>query len=158
MNKKYLSYEEAVKKLQNYCAYQERCQEEVRSKLIELGVYGEELDCVIADLIEENYLNEQRFAVCFAGGKFRIKHWGRKKIVQELKAKKISDYSIRKALESEISEADYNNTLLDVLKKKANLLSEKDPYKRKQKLVQYAMSRGFETELVLEILKEMNSV
>ena len=154
MNKKYLSYDEAVKKLQSYCAYQERCQEEVRSKLIELGVYGEELDRVIADLIEENYLNEQRFALCFAGGKFRIKQWGRKKIVQELKAKKISEYSIRKALESEISVAEYSATLIEVLQKKANLLSEKDPYKRKQKLVQYAMSRGFETALILEVLKE----
>ena len=154
MNKKYLSYDEAVKKLQNFCAYQERCQEEVRSKLIELGIYGEELDRVIADLIEENYINEQRFAVCFAGGKFRIKQWGRKKIVQELKAKKISDYSIRKALESEISEADYRATLIEVLQKKANLLSEKDPHKRKQKLLQYFMTRGFEAQIILEVLKE----
>ena len=78
----------------------------MRSKLIELGVYGDALESVIADLISDNFLNEERFAKVYAGGKFRIKHWGRIKIVQELKSKKISEYSIKKALASEINEED----------------------------------------------------
>ena len=120
MTKKYLSQDEALLKMQHYCAYQERCQDEVRSKLIEYGVYGDALENIIADLIADNYLNEERFARAFAGGKFRIKHWGRIKIVQELKARKISDYSVRKALESEINDEDYRAPLLEVLNKKSN--------------------------------------
>lgn len=157
MTKKYLSQDEALLKMQQYCAYQERCQNEVRSKLIELGVYGEVLENVIADLISENFLNEERFAKAFAGGKFRIKHWGRVKIIQELKAKKISDYCIRKALESETNEEDYRATLLEVLNKKSNLLSETDKFKKNQKLACYAMSRGFEIELIWDCLNNFSS-
>jgi regulatory protein len=154
MKKKYLTYEEALLKMQQFCAYQERCHSELRSKLIESGVYGDTLEHVIADLISENFLNEERFAKAFTGGKFRIKKWGRKKIVQELKAKKISDYSIRKALDSEINEEDYRTTLKEVLNKKAKLLTESDPFKKNQKLAQYAIGRGFESELVWECLNE----
>jgi regulatory protein len=157
MTNKYLSLDEALLKMQQYCAYQERCQDEVRSKLIELGVYGVELENVIADLISENFLNEERFAKAFAGGKFRIKHWGRVKIVQELKLKKISEYCIRKALESEINEADYKATLLEVLNKKSNLLSESDKFKKNQKLALYAMGRGFEIELIWDCLNNFSS-
>ncbi len=143
MTKKFLSQDEALLKMQQYCAYQERCQDEVRSKLIELGVYGDALESVIADLITDNFLNEERFAKVYAGGKFRIKHWGRIKIVQELKSKKISEYSIKKALASEINEEDYRATLLEVLNKKAKLLSESNSFKKNHKLAAYLIGRGF---------------
>lgn len=158
MKKKYLSIEEAMQKLQQYCAYQERCHEEVRSKLLEYGVFGDSLEKVIADLISENFLNEERFAQTFAGGKFRIKKWGRKKIVQELKSKKISDYSISKALASEINEDDYRTTLNEVLNKKAKLLSETDRFKKCRKLALFAIGRGFEAEIVWHCLNELSDI
>lgn len=154
MKKTHLSYEEALQKLQKYCAYQERCQQEVRNKLIEYGVYGDDLESIIADLISDNFLNEERFAKVFAGGKFRIKKWGKKKIIQELKAKKISEYCIKKAIQTEITEADYLLTLSEVLNKKAKLLSESDKFKKNQKLAQYAIGRGFETELIWDCLND----
>jgi regulatory protein len=156
MTKKFLSQDEALLKMQQYCAYQERCQDEVRTKLIELGVFGDVLENIIADLILDNFLNEERFALAFAGGKFRIKHWGRIKIVQELKSRKISEYSIRKALASELNEEDYKATLLEVLNKKAKLLSESDKFKKNQKLAQYALGRGFEMELVWQCLNNFS--
>jgi regulatory protein len=155
MTKKYLSQDEALLKMQQYCAYQERCQSEVRTKLIEYGIYGDELENLIADLISDNFLSEERFAKAFAGGKFKIKQWGKVKIVQELKSKKISDYCIRKALESEINEEDYRQTLIEVLNKKSKLLTEVDNFKNNQKLASYAMGRGFETELVWECLNNL---
>jgi regulatory protein len=157
MTKKYLSQDEALLKMQQYCAYQERCQDEVRSKLIECGVYGDALESIIADLISENFLNEERFAKAFAGGKFRIKHWGKIKIIQELKSKKISEYCIRKAFESEINDSDYKATLLEVLNKKSNLLSENEKFKKNQKLALYAMGRGFEPELVWDCLNNFSN-
>ena len=147
-----LTTSELQKKLEYYCAYQERCHQEVVQKLWSLGISGPQQDELLVHLITHNFLNEERFAKAFAGGKFRIKHWGKIKIVQELKSKKISEYCIRKALESEINEADYKATLLEVLNKKSNLLSETDKFKKNQKLAVYAMGRGFETELVWDCL------
>lgn len=155
MSDKYLDYEEALKKMQNYCAYQDRCHREVRSKLLDLGVYGDRLEQIIADLIAENFLDEQRFANSFVGGKFRIKKWGRTKIKQELKMRDVSEYAIKKALLNEISEEDYLNTLQQLLEKKGRLTAEPNAFKRKQKLAQYAISRGFESSLVWEVLKDM---
>lgn len=151
--KKYLSKADALVKLQRYCAYQDRCHQEVRSKLIELGCYGQDLEDVMASLIEEKFLDEERFARSFARGKFRIKQWGRIRIQQELKMRKISDYCIRKAME-EIKEADYLNTLKEVLEKRASQIAEADDFTRKGKLAQYAMLRGFESELVWQVLSE----
>lgn len=149
--KKYTSKADALVKLQRYCAYQDRCHQEVRSKLIELGCYGHDLEEVMASLIEEKFLDEERFARSFARGKFRMKQWGRTRIVQELKLRKISDYCIRKAME-EISEQDYQKTLKEVLEKRATQIAEGDEFARKGKLAQYAMSRGFEGELVWQLL------
>ena len=90
--KKYISPEDALAKLQRYCAYQDRCHQEVRTKLIDLGVFGDTLEEIITDLIKDNFLNEERFARSYARGKFRMRKWGRIKIRQELKLRKISDY------------------------------------------------------------------
>lgn len=149
--KKYLSKADALVKLQRYCAYQDRCHQEVRSKLIELGCYGQDLEEVMASLIEEKFLDEERFARSFARGKFRMKQWGRIRIRQELKIRNISEYCLRKAME-EISETDYLKTLKAVLEKRASQIAEADDFARKGKLAQYAMSRGFEAEMVWEAL------
>lgn len=151
--KKYTSKADALVKLQRYCAYQDRCHQEVRSKLIELGCYGQDLEEVIANLIGEKFLDEERYARSFARGKFRMKQWGRSRIRQELKLRNISDYCIRKAME-EINEVDYLNTLREVLEKRAEQIAEADDFARKGKLAQYAMSRGFEAELVWQLLAE----
>ena len=98
MQKTYLTKEQALQKLKHYCGYQERCHSEVISKLYDLGVYKNEHDEILSTLIQENYLNEERFAIQFVGGKFRLKHWGKIKIKYELKSKQISEYCIKKAL------------------------------------------------------------
>lgn len=152
--KKYLSKDEALAKLQRYCAYQDRCHQEVRSKLLELGVYGDDLEEIIADLIQERFLDEERFARSFARGKFRIKKWGRIRIRKELKIRDVSAYSLRKAL-TEIEEAEYRKTLKEIILKKNSLLKEPDDFIRRNKLAQYAISRGFETALAWEVVKEV---
>ena len=151
----WVSKEEALAKMQRYCAYQERCHEEVRSKLLNMGVYSDWREEIIVQLIEENFLNEERFARAFARGKFRIKQWGRTRIRQELKKRKISDYCLRKAME-EIEEEDYLNTLRTALIKKNISLKEEDPYRRKSKLARYAVSRGFESELAWQLINDMD--
>ena len=151
----WVSKEEALAKLQRYCAYQERCHEEVRSKLLDMGIYSDWREEIIVQLIEENFLNEERFARSFARGKFRIKQWGRNRIRQELKKRKISDYCVRKAME-EIEEADYRSTLETALVKKNISLDEEDAYQRKAKLARYAVSRGFESELAWQLINDMD--
>lgn len=145
--KKYLTRTEALQKLQRYCAYQDRCHQEVRSKLISLGVYGAELEEVIAELIQENFLNEERFARSYARGKFRFKCWGRLRIARELSSRQISEYLIRKALE-EIPEEDYYQELQDFLARKLPQVSADNDFERKQKLAAYAQRRGFEPEYI----------
>lgn len=122
--------------------------------MLELGIYGDDLEEIIVNLIEENFLNEERYARSFARGKFRMKQWGRNRIRKELKIREISDYCIRKAME-EIDEAQYLDTLHSMLEKKAAQFDTDDDFSKKNKLAQYALSRGFEAELVWEILKEM---
>ena len=123
--KKYISQEDALAKLQRYCAYQDRCHQEVRTKLLNLGIYGDDLEEIMADLISENFLNEERYARSFARGKFRMKKWGRNRIRQELKMRNISAYCLRKAM-TEIEEEDYLKTLKEVISKKDSLLKEGD--------------------------------
>ena len=140
-----------LEKARKYCAYQERSQQEVRDKLYEWGLHRNEVEQGIAQLVSENYLNEQRFAIAYAGGKFRMKGWGRIKIKLALKQKKVSDYCIRKALE-EISSRDYQKTLSKILSDKSKEVTEKNPLKRKYKIAQYAISKGFEPEMVWEMV------
>ena len=153
-SKKYLTKQEGLQKLQRYCAYQDRCHQEVRSKLIELGIYGDDLEEIIVELIEENFLNEERFARSYARGKFRFKCWGRIKITRELKMRKISDYLIRKALE-EIPETDYQQELYQFLERKLPFIKAKNDFERKQKLAAYAQRRGFESEYIWQTVNEL---
>lgn len=149
--KKYTSKDDALKKLQRYCAYQDRCHQEVRTKLLDLGIYGDDLEEIIAELIQENFLNEERFARSFARGKFRMKKHGRDRIRRELKMRRISAYCIRKAM-TEIEEEDYLKTLGEVIEKKSKTLKETNPFVRKAKLAKYAIGRGFESAMVWEAL------
>lgn len=141
--------DEAFQKLMKYCTYQERCHEEVRSKLISLKVYGDDLERVISRLIEHDFLNEERYAKLYAGSKFRQLHWGRTKITAQLKFRKISEYCIREAMK-EIDETAYLRTLRELIKKRKPARGF-DPATR-SKTAQYLISRGFESPLVWQEL------
>lgn len=152
MEKKYISQAEALDKLERYCAYQDRCHQEVRQKLYDLGVYGDSANEIIADLITENFLNEERFARSYARGKFRMKKWGRARIKLELKRRNISAYCIKKAME-ELEEFDYDDTLLTLLEKKYPQIREPNAFKKRGKLAKYAIGKGYEAHLVWELIK-----
>ena len=154
--KKKLTPNQATIKAQLSCAYQERCQQEMRDKLYEWGLYSNDVENIIANLISDNFLNEERFAKAYAGGKFRIKKWGRIKIKIELKRRKISDYCIKKAMQ-EIDDIDYIKTLKDILTKKLKENPKGKQQVRNYKAAQYAMSRGFEGDLIWDVLKELES-
>jgi len=137
-----------------YCAYQDRCHQEVEQKLKDLGIYGDDVGDIIVDLIQDNFLNEERFAKSYAGGKFRVKKWGRTRIINELKRRKISAYCIKKAM-AELEEEDYEGTLRELILKKNKLVKETNLYKRKTKLGQYAIRKGWESYIVWELLKTL---
>ena len=140
--KQTLTKEQALQKARQYCAYQERCHKEVKDKLYGFGLYKKEVEEALSQLIEENYLNEERFAIQFAGGRFRIKHWGRVKIKYELKQKQVSDYCIKKALAS-IDDDDYMQRLQKLYDEKIKALkSEKNIFVKKRKLQDYLMQKG----------------
>jgi regulatory protein len=141
----------ALVKMQSWCAYQERCQQDARDKLYELGLWPEAVENVIVKLIEDNFLNEERFATSFARGKFAIKKWGRVKIKQELKQKRVGDYCLKKAMK-EIDEREYLITLKKLIDAKRKLVKEKNPVKLKYKLASYALSKGYERDLVFDVL------
>lgn len=140
-------------KAEHYCAYQERSQQEVRDKLYEWGLYPNQIENIITVLIAGNFLNEERFAKAYASGKLNIKHWGKGKIKQGLKVKRVSEPLIRKALAA-IDHDIYLGILRIVLEKKQQQLTEKDSFKRRYKLIQYVIGRGFETDLIRDILKD----
>jgi len=148
--------EVALAKLQRYCAYQERCHQEVRSKLISIKVYGDDLEEIISELISDNFLNEERFACAFARGRFRMKKWGRNKIKQHLKLKRISSYCLKKAME-EIDEEEYLSTLDDILRKKMEKHDDLNPLVTKDKAIQYAISRGYETSIVYDQIRSIGA-
>ncbi len=147
-----VSYHSALLKAEAYCAYQERSQYEVRGKLITLGLRGLDIENIIVTLIENNFLNEERFAIAYANGKLRIKGWGRRKINDGLKFKQVSAPLIKKALKN-LDEDEYLIKLKELLEKKRPLIKEKQEYKLNYKLGQYAISRGFEPDLVFYVLK-----
>lgn len=149
--KTYWSSDEARHHIKKYCVYQDRCHKEVRSKLLEHGVYGDLLEEIISELIQEAFLDEERFAKSYARGKFRMKNWGRIKITQELKFRSITDYCIRSAMK-EIDEREYLDTLLTLIKNKDKSTSFKNGWDRKKKLTDFAVRKGYEYELINEVL------
>lgn len=152
MRQRIVNKDQALQKIRHYCAYQERCHAEVREKLYGYGLYKTEVETILAQLIEEDYLNEERFAEQFAGGKFRIKQWGRVRIQYALKQKKVSDYSIRKAMKS-IDEDDYLRTLEKQAKLKWNSLKGEKTISKQAKITQYLMQKGFELPLIQQAIK-----
>ncbi|HNC37830.1 MAG TPA: regulatory protein RecX [Chitinophagaceae bacterium] len=155
--KKILTKEQALKKLKQYCAYQERCHREVKEKLYALGVWKRDHDEIIATLIEENYLNEERFAIAYAGGKFRIKGWGRVKIKYELKQKRVSEYCIKKALK-QIDESNYIDKLTKLAIEKYQSLKGEQYLIRKKKTIDYLVGRGFELDLINFVISELSPI
>ena len=147
-----LSTKEATLKAANFCAYQERSQQEVRNKLYDYGLHQVEVDEVLSDLITQGFVNEGRFAKAYAGGKFRMKQWGRIKILQGLKRHKISEYCMKMAM-NEIDDDTYKTTLAELLKKKSLTFKSDNDFERKTKIARYAIGRGFESELVWEVIK-----
>ncbi|MCB0661151.1 MAG: RecX family transcriptional regulator [Saprospiraceae bacterium] len=150
----WISKDKALQKLMKYCAYQDRCHQEVRNKLLSLGVYGDELDDVMLTLLQENFLNEERFARSFARGKFRLKRWGRVRITRELKLRDISAYCIKKGL-AEINELEYGEALDEILHKKWLETKAKNDFEKRKKVADFAIRRGFETNLVWEAVQAL---
>ncbi len=148
----YLDKKQALAKGEYFCVYQERSQKEVRYKLVEWGIRGNDLENILSELIVNNFLNEERFAKAYTSGKFNINKWGRIKIKQGLKLKGVPEKMIQKALYS-LNDDDYLQTLRRLAEKKDESLVEKNKIKRKYKLVAYLQGRGFERELIQEVLE-----
>ena len=142
---------EAKKKMEYYCAYQERCHKEVKIKLGEMRMIPDAIDLIIAHLIQENYINEERFALSFTRGKFRQKQWGRLRIKRELKQREISDYLITKALKE--IQTDYDKVFQQLAEKRLKQLTkETNKYKKRKKLADYLAYRGWEGDLIYEFV------
>jgi regulatory protein len=148
------SLPDAYAKAAAYCAYQERSRREVREKLHEYGLTDDQAEELLERLSAENFLNEERFAKAFAGGKFRLKKWGRLKIRQELKAHGLSDFRIRQALD-EIDPEAYEAALRELLEKKNALERASSVLQRKQKLLRFGVSKGYEQDMVWEVINEL---
>src|SRR5665213_3039183 len=146
---------QSIPKIKQYCAYQERCHKEVREKLYGFGLNKMEVEEIISTLISENYLNEERFAIHFAGGKFRMNQWGKIKIKQALKFKQVSDYCIRKSLK-EIDSKEYEKTFRKLADQKLKTLkSEKNIFTRKRKLQDFLLQKGFEIEMIRTMVNNL---
>ena len=148
---KIFSRQQAKVKAESYCVYQERSQYEIRNKLYEWGLYQKDVEEIICELIESNFLNEERFALAYTLGKFRIKGWGKIKIKQALKLKRIPDQLIKKSLQA-INDEDYLLMLKRILEKKARTITETDPFKYRYLLSRYASGKGFELDLISDLL------
>lgn len=153
-SKKTYTLQEAIKKLEHYCAYQERCHQEVRKKLQTMHMIPEAIDVVIVHLLEQNFLNEERFAKAFVRGKFNIKHWGFNRLIYELKLKDIGKVNINEALR-QIDKEEYIEVFNDLAEKKAKTITETNTYKARKKFTNYFIFRGWESYLVYEKANEL---
>ena len=154
VQKKSLTGEQIKKKIENYCVYQDRCHKEVEKKMKEYNLIPEAKEMILLSLMQDNFLNEERFSKSFARGKFRIKNWGKQRIVRELKFRDISAYNIKTALK-EIEEEEYVKTIYSITENRNNVISEPNIYKRKKKLVDFLMRKGFENELIFKTVNEV---
>lgn len=151
--KKSYTVNEIRDKMAKYCAYQDRCQWEVEQKFYDFNLIPEARDEIMIYLIQQNFLNEERFAKSFARGKFYQKNWGRIKIRIELKKRKIPEKLIQVGL-NEIDEKDYLTTLNQLYeKKKASLKSERESFKKKAKIRKYLLQKGFESEFITDLIR-----
>ena len=152
-NKTY-TVEEALSKLQNYCSYQERCHQEVRRKLVSMRMIPEAIDQIIVALLDHNFLNEERFAKAYVRGKFRIKKWGRRRLTLELKKKEIGIFNINQAI-SQINELDYLEVFNDLSESRLLFIKESNKLKKRKKLADYLLYRGWESHLVYQRVNEL---
>ena len=143
--------EEAKRALEHYCVYQDRCHKEVEEKLSKMRLIPEIIEIVITHLIAENFLNETRFSQSYARGKFRIKKWGKNRIIRELKFRRITDYNIKIALK-EIETSEYTETLDTLILKKIKTINEDNHFKKRKKIVDYLLRKGFESPLIYEMM------
>ena len=147
--------EEIRSAIEHYCRYQERSHKEARNKLYELGCRKDEVEEHIADLIGDDILNEERYARALARGKFRMKQWGKRKIIQQLQFQQVSDYCIKKAM-TEIDEDEYQETAISLAEKKlSELRSEKNHFTRKQKIYRYLAQKGYESPIIYNAINEI---
>ncbi len=149
-----MSTQEALHKVLRYCAYQERSHKEVKNKLFEYGLYASEVDEILSYLITEGFLKEERYAKAYAGGKFRMMKWGRLKIQHELEMNGLTPRCIAKGL-AEIDPSDYLKTLKSLVKKKSALITEENLFKKKKKIAQFVIGKGYEPELVWETVNDL---
>jgi len=152
-NKTY-TVEEALARLRNYCAYQERCHQEVRRKLVSMRMIPEAIDQIIVALLDHNFLNEERFAKAYVRGKFRIKKWGRRRLTLELKKKEIGIFNINQAI-SQINELDYLEVFNDLSESRLSFIKESNKLKKRKKLADYLLYRGWESHLVYQRVNEL---
>lgn len=154
--KKNYTVQEIQQKIAQYCVYQDRCHKEVEEKMKSYELIPEAREMILLNLMKHDFLNEERFAKSFARGKFRIKHWGKNRIVNELKMRDISSYNIKTALK-EIDEQEYIKTIYSITENRNNVISESNPFKRKKKLVDFLLRKGFETDLIFKTVKDVLS-
>ena len=154
LKKKSYSLNEAKKKLENFCSYQERCHKEVEEKLRVLGMIQSASQEIIAQLIQEDYLNETRFAKNFARGKFRIKNWGRNRISRELKSRNISDYNIKMGMQ-EFTDIEYEETFYNLIEKRKKSVEHLPIDQQKKKIFSYLSYRGWEHEKIFDALNQL---
>ncbi len=151
MNRNNINKEQALQKLKHYCSYQERCHKEVKDKLYSLGLRKTEVEELISELIEQDYLNEERFAKQYAGGKFRMNSWGKIKIKHALQQKNVSTYCIDKGLK-EIADEDYRSTLQKLTYSKWHSYKGEQNLSRLAKTFNYLLQKGYETHLIQEVI------
>jgi regulatory protein len=156
LQRKIFTKEEALQKIKHYAAYQERCHSEVKEKLYSYSLRKAEVEDLISTLITENYLNEERFAIHYASGKFNIKQWGRNKIKYELQQKKVSTYCIKKAIAA-IDEEQYTSTLKKLAEKKWSSLKGEQHLMRHAKTQTYLMQKGYEPTLIQTVIAELKA-
>lgn len=153
-NKKSFTVDELQKKMEYYCVYQDRCHQEVERKMAEYQLIPEAKEKILLYLMAHNFLNEERFSRSFARGKFRIKNWGKQRIVKELKNKNISNYNIKSALK-EINDDEYLQTIYRITENRNNSITEKNIFKRKKKLQDFLLRKGYEYDLIFKTVNEV---
>ena len=151
-----LTKEQAWQKIKHYCAYQERSHSEVKNKLYSFGLYKNDVEELLSKGIEEDYLNEERFAEHFVGGKFRMKQWGRVKIVYELRQRGVSSYNINRGLKT-IPDEDYRSTLQKLAENKWQQLKDEHHIARQAKTTSYLLQKGYELPLVQQTIRQVRS-
>lgn len=154
MSKTIFTVDEIKRKLEQYCVYQDRCHQEVEQKMRDYQLIPEAKEIILLGLLKDNFLNEERFSKSFARGKFRIKSWGKQRIIKELKFRNISTYTIKTALK-EIDEQEYLKTIYRITQKRNEMISEKNRYKKKKKLTDFLLRKGYETDLVFKTVDEV---